>query len=207
MFLETYHLRPVHKDSIYPLFFDNIGIVDPIGPHLRNIFPKRSIKDLVAQPRDAWILRKHANVLYHLFPNTLILVEPDHCAVLTLWPQGPARTLLTSFTLVPEAPASEKAREYWDANNQILYGATAEDFTMGESIQTGLASGANREVVFGAFEHALAHFHRQVEQLNDIANELRLFRGQPVKEVALGHGARPYPSPRASRAAKLLTAE
>ena len=85
--------------------------------------------------------------------------------MLTLWPQGPARTLLTSFTLVPEAPTSDKARAYWDANNTILYGATAEDFTMGESIQTGLASGANREVVFGAFEHALAHFHRQVERL------------------------------------------
>jgi phenylpropionate dioxygenase-like ring-hydroxylating dioxygenase large terminal subunit len=165
VFLETYHLRPVHKDSIYPLFFDNIGIVDPIGPHLRNIFPKRSIKDLAAQPRDTWSLRHHANVLYHLFPNTLILVEPDHSAVLTLWPQGPARTLLTSFTLVPEAPTSDKARAYWDANNQILYGATAEDFTMGESIQSGLASGANREVVFGAFEHALAHFHRQIERL------------------------------------------
>ena len=165
VFLETYHLRPVHKDSIYPLFFDNIGLVDPLGPHLRNIFPKRSIKDLATQPRDAWILRRHANVLYHLFPNTLILVEPDHAAVLTLWPQGPDRTLLTSFTLVPEPPATEKARAYWDANNAILYGATAEDFTMGESIQGGMASGANREVVFGAFEHALAHFHRQIERL------------------------------------------
>ncbi|MEO6774589.1 MAG: aromatic ring-hydroxylating dioxygenase subunit alpha [Kofleriaceae bacterium] len=171
VFLETYHLRPVHKNSIYSLFFDNLGLVDPLGPlgplgpHLRNIFPKRSIKDLPAQPRDAWVLRRHANVLYHLFPNTLILIEPDHAAVLTLWPQGPARTLLTSFTLVPEPPATDKARAYWDANNAILYGAIAEDFAMGESIQAGLASGANREVVFGAFEHALAHFHRQIERL------------------------------------------
>jgi len=165
VFLETYHLRPVHKDSIYPMFFDNIGLVDPIGPHLRNIFPKRSIKELPGQPRDAWILRRHANVLYHLFPNTLILIEPDHSAVLTLWPQGPARTLLTSFTLVPEAPATDKARAYWEANDAILHNAVAEDFAMGESIQTGLTSGANREVVFGAFEHALAHFHRQIERL------------------------------------------
>jgi len=163
VFLETYHLRPVHKDSIYPLFFDNIGLVDPIGPHLRNIFPKRSIKEVATQSRDTWILRRHANVLYHLFPNTLILVEPDHSAVLTLWPQGPDRALLSSFTLVPEAPATDKARAYWDANNAILYGATSEDFAMGESIQRGLASGANREVVFGAFEHALAHFHRQID--------------------------------------------
>ena len=83
--------------------------------------------------------------------------------MLTLWPQGPARTLLTAFTLVAEPPTTDKARGYWDANNAILYGAIEEDFAMGESIQKNLASGANRELVFGAFEHALAHFHRQVE--------------------------------------------
>ncbi|MFT3696036.1 MAG: SRPBCC family protein [Kofleriaceae bacterium] len=165
VFLETYHLRPVHQNSIYPMFFDNIGLVDPIGPHLRNIFPKRSINELPSQPRESWELRKHANILYHLFPNTLILVEPDHAAVLTLWPMGPANTRLTSFTLVPEAP-SDKAKRYWDANNAILYNATGEDFTMGESIQRGLASGANRDVVFGAFEHALAHFHRQLDEFS-----------------------------------------
>lgn len=162
VFLETYHLRPVHQTSIYPLFFDNVGLVDPRGPHLRNVFPKRSIQQLAAQPRETWVLRAHANVLYHLFPNTLILVQPDHAAVLTLWPMGPARTRLISFTLVPDAP-SEKAKRYWDANNAILYHATGEDFAMGESIQRGLASGANRDVVFGAFEHALAHFHRQLD--------------------------------------------
>jgi phenylpropionate dioxygenase-like ring-hydroxylating dioxygenase large terminal subunit len=164
VFLESYHLRPTHKDSIYPMFFDNVGLVDRVGPHLRNIFPKRTIRELPALPTESWELRRHANVLYHLFPNTLILVEPDHAAVLHLWPQGPDRTLLTAYTLVPEAPAmTDSARAYWDANNTILYNAIDEDFAMGESIQRGLASGANREVVFGAFEHALAHFHHQID--------------------------------------------
>jgi phenylpropionate dioxygenase-like ring-hydroxylating dioxygenase large terminal subunit len=164
VFLEAYHLRPTHQDSIYKLFFDNTGLVDRVGPHLRNVFPKRSIRELAGVPDTEWVLRRHANVLYHLFPNTLILVEPDHAAVLHLWPITPSRTLLTSYTLVPEAPATDKARAYWDANNAILYNAIAEDFAMGESIQSGLASGANREVMFGAFEHALAHFHAQIDQ-------------------------------------------
>ncbi|MBV8762342.1 MAG: Rieske 2Fe-2S domain-containing protein [Deltaproteobacteria bacterium] len=162
VFLESYHLRPTHKQTIYPLFFDNLGLVDRVGPHLRNVFPKRSIRELANLPSDTWELRRRANVLYHLFPNTLVLVEPDHAAVLHLWPQGPDRTLLTSYTLVPEPP-NDKARAYWDANNAILYGAIEEDFAMGESIQRGLASGANRDVIFGAFEHALAHFHRQID--------------------------------------------
>jgi len=163
VFLETYHLRPTHRATIYGMFFDNLGLVDKVGPHLRTVFPKRSIRDLADVPETEWVLRRHANVLYHLFPNTLILIQPDHAAVLTLWPAGPARATLASYTLIPEPPASDKARGHWDANNAVLYGAIEEDFAMGESIQRGFASGANHELIFGAFEHALAHFHRQIE--------------------------------------------
>lgn len=164
VFLETYHLRPTHKDTIYRMFFDNVGLVDRLGPHLRNVFPKRTIRELADRPPETWELRRHANVLYHLFPNTIVLVEPDHAAVVQVWPDGPSRSKLTSFTLVPEPPVTEKARRYWDANNAILYGAIEEDYAMGESIQRGLASGANRELVFGSFEHALAHFHAEVDR-------------------------------------------
>ena len=164
IFLEAYHLRPTHRTSIYGLFFDNLALVDPSGPHTRNVFPKRSIRELATLPTPDWSLRQHANVLFHLFPNTLVLVQADHAAVLHLWPRGAAETVMMSYTLVPELPVTDKARAYWDANNAILYGATTEDFAMGASIQRGLTSGANADLVFGAFEHALAHFHRQIEQ-------------------------------------------
>jgi phenylpropionate dioxygenase-like ring-hydroxylating dioxygenase large terminal subunit len=167
VFLESYHLKPTHKDTIYGIFFDNLGLVDKLGPHLRNVFPKRSIRELATQPPESWSLRHHGNVLYHLFPNTLVLVEPDHAAVVHVWPDGPRRTRLETYMLVPEAPATDKARAYWDANDNILHDAVAEDFAMGESIQRGLASGANEEVIFGAYEHALAHFHGTVARMVD----------------------------------------
>ncbi len=164
VFLEAYHLKTTHRETIYPLFFDNLGLVEPHGPHLRNVFPKRTVRDLPSHPEETWRLREHANVLYHLFPNTLVLVQPDHAAVVHVWPDGPMRSKLHTYTLIPEPATTEKARKYWDANNAILYGATDEDFVNGESIQRGLTSGANREVVFGAFEHGLAHFHREIER-------------------------------------------
>ena len=166
IFLEAYHLRTAHKDSIYPIFFDNIGLVDLVGPHRRTVFPKRSIRELAGEPDEVLgtTLRKHANVLFHLFPNTLVLVQPDHAAVFHAFPDGPTRTRFTSYTAVPDPPLSPKARAHWDANNAILYGATDEDFALGESIQRGLSSGANEELVFGAFEHALTHFHAAIER-------------------------------------------
>jgi phenylpropionate dioxygenase-like ring-hydroxylating dioxygenase large terminal subunit len=164
VFLEAYHLKTTHHETIYPMFFDNLAVVEPHGPHLRNLFPKRSIRELPGQPEDSWRLRVHANILYHLFPNTLVLIQPDHAAIVNVWPDGPARSKLQTYTLIPEPATTEKARAHWDANNAILYGATDEDFTNGESIQRGLLSGANHEVVFGAFEHGLAHFHREIER-------------------------------------------
>ncbi len=164
LFLEAYHLKPTHKNSIYPMFFDNLGVVDPIGPHLRNLFPKRSIDELRTTDPETWELREHSNVLYHLFPCTLVLVMGDHTSVVTLLPDTNESMHVSVFTLVENAPETDKARAYWAANNKILYDATDEDFAMGASIQKGLASGANRDFVFAAYEHALTHFHAEISR-------------------------------------------
>jgi len=161
--LETYHLRSTHRSTIYPLFHDNLGLVDLVGPHIRTVFPKRSIAALAAQPEGDWHLRPHANILYFLFPNTILLVEPDHAMVLHTYPVGTDRCRFDAYALVPEPPASDKALAYWTANLEVFYGAVAEDFARGDSIQATLRSGANRELVFGRFEHALAAFHRALD--------------------------------------------
>lgn len=173
IFLETYHLRPTHKETIYPLFFDNVGLVDRLGPHLRNVFPKRTIRELEGTDPSSWKLRLHANVLYHLFPNTLVLVQPDHAAILNVWPIGTDRSIVDACLVVPELPVSEKAKAYWRANADILYGATEEDFAMGASIQRGLASllhggPGTDDVVFASYEHALRHFHDGIARYADL---------------------------------------
>lgn len=164
IFLETYHIKRAHTGSIYRLFFDNIALVDRIGPHLRCVIPKRTIAELDRRPEaePSWQVRAHANILYHLFPNTLVLIQPDHAVVSHVFPDGPARCIVHSYLVIPEPATTDKARAHWDANADLLSGTTDEDFAMGASIQRGLASGANRELVHGAFEHALAHFHAEV---------------------------------------------
>jgi len=161
--LETYHLRATHRKTIYPLFHDNLGLVDLVGPHIRTVFPKRSISDLAARPTAEWSLRAHANILYFLFPNTILLVEPDHAMVLHTYPLGTDRCGFDAYALIPEPPQSDKALGYWAANLEVFYGAVAEDFARGDSIQAALRSGANRELLFGRFEHALAAFHRTLD--------------------------------------------
>lgn len=169
IFLEGYHIRGTHDETIWPMFMDNVGLYDNFSPHLRNVFPKRSIVELRDVDRRQWNLREHANVLYTLFPNTGILIQPDHATVLHTFPTGPATTRIESYTLIPEPPETEKARRYWDANNAIFCAAIDEDYQMGESIQRGLAAGANRSLRFGRFEQALGYFHDAVERALDTA--------------------------------------
>lgn len=163
IFLEAYHVRRTHAETIRPLFLDNVALFDFFSPHLRNLFPKRTIAALRGADPAAWRLRDHANILYVLAPNTAMLVQPDHVSVQHVFPRGPGRVEIEAHILVPEAPATDKARRYWDANAALLYAAIEEDFRMGESIQRGLASGANARLTFGRFEQALANFHAAVD--------------------------------------------
>jgi phenylpropionate dioxygenase-like ring-hydroxylating dioxygenase large terminal subunit len=164
IFLEGYHVRRTHAQTIAPVFLDNVGLYDALGWHLRNVFPKRSLEDLRQQDRARWDLRAHANVLYIVFPNTSLLVQPDHLSVMHVYPLGPVATRVVAYTLIPEPATSDKARRHWDANNAIFYSAIDEDYSMGESIQAGLTSGANAALTFGRFEQALDRFHRAVDR-------------------------------------------
>ena len=59
--------------------------------------------------------------------------------------------------LVPEAPATEKAERYWEANYNVVRRVFDEDFAIGEGIQRNFATGANESFVFGTYECGL-HF-------------------------------------------------
>jgi phenylpropionate dioxygenase-like ring-hydroxylating dioxygenase large terminal subunit len=164
LFLEAYHIRHAHARSIYKYFLDNVGLYQAFGPHQRNLFVKRTLAGLRERPRAEWSLRTHSNILYLLFPNTLLLVEPDHSVLFSLWPLAEAETLVTGAAFLPAAPADAGATRYWDRNVDILLGATEEDYALGERIQRSLPALRGQTLLFGRFEQGLARFHRAVEE-------------------------------------------
>jgi len=165
-FLENYHVRKTHRKTIDFMFLDNIGLYEQLGLHQRNLYPKKTLAGLQDQPREEWQLRPHANALYTVFPNTLILVEPDHINLSIVFPTGIDRSVLLNMTLLPEAP-DEKAVVYFNKNNQILYTALEEDFTMATHVQQGLSTGVNDFFVHGRFEKGLQYFHNSVQRLTE----------------------------------------
>ncbi|MBJ2156589.1 aromatic ring-hydroxylating oxygenase subunit alpha [Variovorax sp. IB41] len=161
--LETYHFQYAHRNSIAALFYDNLLMADHDRQHQRLFLPKRSIEGLREVPASEWRVGPHSNIIYFFFPATFILHEGDHANAFTVLPEAPGRSRVIASTLIPELPKTEKSENYWRKNVASFWGALDEDFALGVSAQSTLASGAQSSLYFGATEWCSAKFHADVE--------------------------------------------
>lgn len=161
--LETYHVQHAHKRTIAPMFADNVAVTDRLEPHARLYFTKRNAAEL-GDDLSGRSVRDYGNPLYFIFPNLIVLVQPDHATVMTVFPQGTDNCIVQGGALIPQPPATEKAVAYWDKNVKIFWDALDEDFQMGQAIQAGFRAGANTHVTFGRFEQACAWFHDSLDK-------------------------------------------
>ena len=161
--LESYHFQYAHRNSIAPMFYDNLLVSDQDRQHQRMFLPKRTIEGLREQPTSQWEVGPHANIIYFFFPATFILHEGDHANAFTVLPESVDRCRVIGSTLVPELPTTEKSANYWRKNVASFWGALDEDFALGVSAQSTLASGAQSSLYFGATECGAAKFHADVE--------------------------------------------
>ncbi len=163
-FLEGYHIYATHRETFFPAQFDNLNVVERFGRNSRVTFPYRNIQKYrgAAEAR-----RDAAGVLtyvYHLFPNAIIATFPQRTIVAVLEPEGLARTRTVTYELARRATL-ESDRPAVEHDADFVNAGAREDRAVVESIQRGLASGANETFEFGRFEGAIAHFHRNLHDL------------------------------------------
>ena len=158
--IEAYHFKIAHRSTIGPYFEDNLSTYRCFGPHIRSVLARNTVAGLADTPRDTWRLRDHANLLYTLFPTSTFLVQQDHIVWVSQMPVSAGETDIRLATLVPQARRDEK--QYWARNHAITTTTLDEDFAIGESIQSALASGANEQMTFGRYEGALARFNATI---------------------------------------------
>jgi len=162
-FLESYHIRTLHRTSIWPEYLANTAIFDAFGPHPRNIGLLRSVLGELEKPEAERNLMPHATTQYILVPSGLITYQRNHIQHWRVSPLGVGRTRVATSIFTAEPAETDKARGYWTKNLDILLGVTGrEDFPLMEQIHANLASGAMPEVVFGKLEPGLIHFHAAV---------------------------------------------
>ncbi|TMA36481.1 MAG: Rieske 2Fe-2S domain-containing protein [Deltaproteobacteria bacterium] len=163
-FLEAYHLPALHARSVGPIFVGNLCAADAFGHHHRMIAVRRSFAEVRDRREAERDFLRHTIELYTLFPNTVFIHQADHVEVWRMFPGDTPDSATVRLSLyVPEAPATEKARQHWAANMQLAIDAVdVEDFRLGEGIQRGFRSGAQDHVTYGRNEPALIHFHRSL---------------------------------------------
>jgi choline monooxygenase len=81
-FLEGYHIRSTHRDTFYPLQYDDLNVVETFGPNSRIAFPYRNIERLRNRPESMWTTERRVTFVYQLFPNVMLATFPDQVIVI-----------------------------------------------------------------------------------------------------------------------------
>jgi phenylpropionate dioxygenase-like ring-hydroxylating dioxygenase large terminal subunit len=160
--IESYHFRVAHRDTIAPLFLDNLSSYQCFGRHLRSVLPRSNLPELRDKPREQWDIGRYANVLYTLFPGPQFLVQDDHFVWIQSTPVAPGRTELRLATVIPRESHTLERESYWRKNHALTLYTLKEDFELAQGIQRGFACGGNEFLNFGRFEGALQRFSQFV---------------------------------------------
>jgi choline monooxygenase len=168
-FLEGYHIRTTHKDTFFPLQYDDLNVVETFGPNSRITFPYRNIERLRDRPEATWSIDARVTYVYHLFPNVMVGTFPDSVLLIVIDPVDIDHTTVTIYAMATPEVAQRVATDAGDEPNRggggdLLTQGGVEDNEMSEGVQRGLHSGANAFVEFGRHESAIGHFHAALDE-------------------------------------------
>ena len=164
-FLEGYHIRSTHKDTFYPIQYDDLNIVERFGPNSRITFPYKNIERLRDRPVSTWTVERRVTYVYQLFPNVMVATFPDQVLVVAVDPVDVDHCTVHIHAMVtPEAAEKlSTAKAIATGGQSLLAAGGIEDNEMSEGVQRGLRAGANTFVEFGRHESAIGHFHATLD--------------------------------------------
>jgi phenylpropionate dioxygenase-like ring-hydroxylating dioxygenase large terminal subunit len=166
-FLEGYHIRSTHKDTFFPVQYDDLNVVETFGPHSRITYPYRNIERLRDRPENTWTTDARVTYVYQLFPNVMVATFPDLVLVVVIDPVDIDHSTFIVYTMVRPGVA-ERATDNSSTNpagaGSLITRGAVEDNEMSAGVQRGLLSGANEFMEFGRHESAIGHFHANLDE-------------------------------------------
>jgi phenylpropionate dioxygenase-like ring-hydroxylating dioxygenase large terminal subunit len=164
-FLEGYHIRSTHKDTFFPVQYDDLNVVETFGPNSRITFPYRNIERLRDRPESTWTTDARLTYLYQLFPNVMLATFPDVVSVIAIDPVDVDHSTVAVYSMVrPEVADRDSLNPpSLVGTGSFIERGLVEDNEMSAGVQRGLHSGANEFVEFGRHESAIGHFHATLD--------------------------------------------
>jgi phenylpropionate dioxygenase-like ring-hydroxylating dioxygenase large terminal subunit len=169
-FLETYHLKYLHRNSIAPYFPSNLMVIRPFegaDTHLGGSLPKnRLLKQFAELPRHEWQVLDHITMAVVLVPGTVLQWQAGHLELFSIRPHPtePSRCTCRLTLMVPADRLDED--ELWKRNwERVVATIPGEDFRAAEDVQANIDAGAVTELRLGGTEHALSAHLASVDRL------------------------------------------
>lgn len=164
-FLESYHIRVLHRDTIYPFFADCVTASSRVGPHINSLVGRRPVLEPFAQPQTHEELRRLTTPSQVIFPNTITIFHPDYLSLVTLYPSGPETLRWMHRMVIPKDKATPEWAPHWEKTFRLIEQGVfqKEDIHTAVGIQKGLRTGANTHLTCGRIENGLGWFHSDVQ--------------------------------------------
>jgi phenylpropionate dioxygenase-like ring-hydroxylating dioxygenase large terminal subunit len=169
-FLEAYHIRVLHQETIYPFFVDGLTAGDRFGPHIQSLVGRRAGQEWArgeaATPDDLPALCELVTPSQVIFPNVITIFHPDYLSLISLYPVAAGRLRWTHRMLIPADRSTPDWAPHWEKTFRLIEEGVfqKEDIACAVGIQQGFASGANTHLVAGRAEQGLGWFHAEVAQ-------------------------------------------
>lgn len=166
-YLEGYHFKAAHPETIEPRTFTNVMEYDAHGPHQLVGFAAKNVNTLSGVNRDdLWEHEsKGFDFIRLFFPNVSIFIAPEITQIAQMIPgPGPMENTTILHFLHPKPPENDEdvtARvEMADWLRDVVQN---EDYNVGLRLQKGLQTGLMKSVLFGRNERGNQYFHRCVK--------------------------------------------
>jgi len=170
-YLEGYHFKAAHPETIHPRTYNNVMEYDAHGPHILIGFAARTVEQLGEVDRDElWQHETNGFDFIRLFfPNVSIFIAPEITQIAQMIPgPGPLQNTTILHFLHPEPAQNDEdvaARE--EMADWLRDVVQDEDYGVGLKIQGGLETGLMKNVIFGRNERGNQYFHRYVKWYSD----------------------------------------
>ncbi|NRF71599.1 aromatic ring-hydroxylating dioxygenase subunit alpha [Aquincola sp. S2] len=190
-FLEGYHIRVLHRDTIYPFFADAFVVNLHAGPHQDSLVARRAAFEAFEPPRDRVALCKLASPTQLLFPNTFLIWHPDYVSLIGMFSPAVDQVRWVHTMLIPPERSGADWTPHWEKTFRLIEQTVfqQEDIGTAVAIQRGLASGANTTMQLGRLEHEVLRFHRGIDAAID--GTLLPFSAAPTESSSAPPSAAP----------------
>ena len=163
-FAETYHIAPLHKNTISPYYYSTSTLTEQMGEVVHLVSPRKTIEKEFQKPEaEQGAILPYCTTEYLLAPNVLLTHQVDHIQFWTVYPVDGANRCRVELNVFWPNPMDEDAERKAKLNVDLVWQVTTdEDFPQSVSIHSNLVSGALPNLIFGRNEPALISYHQNI---------------------------------------------